>query len=734
MIEWPHLVPVTNSQAREGLHILPAAGWCVVKRSSGSSGVIDELDKLSALQLTEWSSALKTVMGSDVEKNLTPASKSFKNAYITPARLSENQAHLLKSARSNNLTVCHGPPGTGKSFTIANMAIDHILRGESVLIVSKKDHAVDVIYDIITNLLGSGESMVRAGRKQYLRDLKNYLAKVLSTRSEEEVESDEYLTSTFKKLLDDIDRIERKLNEAINDSLNRSSIVAIPVLKWYQKLLKSFYKYRARRRPLLLEYTDLIDQKKLEKEVLVKQLISKRTEIRVDQATKEYRKDIKGLLAGLRKRKSSDQVKTFAEVDFSAVLKIFPIWLTSLSDIHRVIPFKKEMFDVVIIDEASQCDIASALPAIERAKRVVVAGDEKQLRHISFLSKNSMLKLAEDLKLSEDTQTSYDYRSVSLMDLAIENTKEGNQVATLNEHFRSVKSIISFSNQQFYNGGLRVMRERKWEEKSTSEVELYHCDGARNSAGVNTKEAEAIITKLDKLVKEGFRDPRKILSIGILSPFRSQVDELTKRVQEYAQISGYINRLTMHDVKVGTAHSFQGEERDIMLISLALSSSDNAGVRRFLEQEDVFNVSITRSKEQQVIFHSIRPTELPASSLLAKYLDSISNVEIADVYQGSESSLGDKFAENFTELCAQHGIKSSLYQSVASIAVDVLLEKNGKYLGVDLIGYPGHTRNAIGIINQQILDRVSLKLVPVGFVEWQVRSEEIIVKLLGLLK
>ena len=238
MIEWPHLVPVTNSQTREGLHILPAAGWCVVKRSSGSSGVIDELDKLSALQLTEWSSALKTVMGSDVEKNLTPASKLFKNAYITPARLSENQAHLLKSARSNNLTVCHGPPGTGKSFTIANMAIDHILRGESVLIVSKKDHAVDVIYDIITNLLGSGESMVRAGRKQYLRDLKNYLAKVLSTRSEEEVESDEYLTSTFKKLLDDIDRIERKLNEAINDSLNRSSIVATPVLKWYQKLLK----------------------------------------------------------------------------------------------------------------------------------------------------------------------------------------------------------------------------------------------------------------------------------------------------------------------------------------------------------------------------------------------------------------------------------------------------------------------------------------------------------------
>ena len=66
---------------------------------------------------------------------------------------------------------------------------------------------------------------------------------------------------------------------------------------------------------------------------------------------------------------------------------------------------------------------------------------------------------------------------------------------------------------------------------------------------------------------------------------------------------------------------------NVMLISFALGKSDNVGARRFLEQEDVFNVSITRAKEQQIVFHSVESSELPGSSLLAKYFDSVMNIE-----------------------------------------------------------------------------------------------------------
>jgi len=730
MLEWPHLVQVTSSQASEGLHFVPAAGWCVVKRSRGSSGVIDELGDLAELDVTEWSSALQTLLTGGVEAPI----QSGRSSYITPAVLSENQAHLLKSARQHNLTICHGPPGTGKSFTIANIAIDHILRGHSVLIVSKKDHAVDVIYDIIAELLDSDESIVRAGRSHYLRNLKGHLSSVLSSRVDEDLEDDKKLTRKFRALLKLIYNLEKDFNDECEASLSRGAIVADPNIKWYKRPLYSWYRYKASRRPLLLDYTSQIDRKKSEKEILVRELISKRTEIRINKATKEYRKEIKGLLKAIRKTKSSDQMKAFKQINFAAVLKIFPIWLTSLSDVHRVLPFRKELFDVVIIDEASQCDMASVLPAIERAKRVVVAGDAKQLRHISFVSRNRMQKLAQDLNIDKVIQEKYDYRSISLMDLAIENTEHGQQVATLNEHFRSVDSIISFSNKHFYNEELRVMRERRWEAKSNSEVELYYCQGKRSSTGVNTQEIEALIETLDKMMKCEIKSSGPLSSIGILSPFRSQVDAITKRVQQYAQMSGYVHRLTKHQLKVGTAHSFQGEERDIMLISFALSATDNAGVRRFLEQEDVFNVSITRAKERQIIFHSVLSKDLPMDSLLAKYLNSVTDTSNRDAYKGSESSLGDKFAESFTAACSRYGIETSLYQSIASIPVDILLEKDGLYLGVDLIGYPGYTKSSVGIVNHQILDRVGLKLVPVGFVEWNVRPDEIMTKLVELFR
>ena len=530
MIKWPHLTAVTSSKVDDKLRLLPSAGWCVVKRSRGSSGVIDELDKLGNLTASEWSQALQSILMGSGEVEARSELGSKYDSYISPARLSENQEHLLKSSREHSLTICHGPPGTGKSFTIANMAIDHLTRGDSILIVSKKDHAVDVIYDIIAELLGSADSMVRVGRKHYLKEFKARIAKVLSSRSKVKLESDGSLTKVFEAVLKQIQNLEEEFLDISDVSLSRGSLVANTTLKWYQKPLKHWYKYKANRRPLLLDYVDLIEQKKSEKDALVKDLIAKRTELRIYEAITGSRDDMKGLLKGLRKTKSSDQMKVFSEVDFSAVLKIFPIWITSLSDIHRVLPFGKEMFDIVILDEASQCDIASALPAIQRAKRAVVAGDTKQLRHVSFISKNSMSKLASDLKINEIAQEAFNYRSVSLMDLAIENTQHGRQVATLNEHFRSVKPIISFSNNHFYNNELRVMRERKWDRICSSRVELSYCGGERCNSGINKEEVDAVIERLDQFIKNDLKNEYSVTSIGILSPFRSQVDAITKRV------------------------------------------------------------------------------------------------------------------------------------------------------------------------------------------------------------
>lgn len=729
LIDWPQVTGSSGLKAVDdgGFKLIPTAGWGVVRRSRGSSGVVEELENLGELNQTEWSSALGALFDGGKMTTL-----KYKPA-LAPVLLSENQEHLLKSARSNDLTVCHGPPGTGKSFTLAAIAIDHIARGQTVLVVSKKDHAADVLYDKIRELLDSKVAIVRAGRSDFLRNLKDRVSMLLANKHKAVAEGKYVLHEVGLRILDVLSNImdeNDQLSDEYEKSISRGEVSSKPNPRWYERIRKIWYEREVRNRPLLLNLASHLDKLHQIKEATIRELIRAQQTYQVNIVMTDVsgRGDMKKLLTGLKKRKSSEQLKSFSSANFDSILKVFPVWITSLSDLHRVLPPKREMFDVVIIDEASQCDIASALPAIQRAKRVVIAGDAKQLRHVAFIANSSMNKFARDLNLTESVREKHNYRNVSLMDLAIENTNNASQVALLNEHFRSLKPIIAFSNSEFYQDQLLLMRDRPWEDTSCLPLSFKYCNGERGEDGVNELEVRAVLEDLKWIMESEELEKNKIeplKTIGILSPFRAQVDALTEAVNEFAQKNAYTYRLNKHQLRIGTAHSFQGEERDLMLISMALGKSDNAGARRFLEQEDVFNVSITRAKHRQIIYHSVQPQDLPVTSLLGKYI-SLSGKVVSFRNRGFQNQEMDDFAKQFCEACSLRKIDCSINESVASIPVDILLKKDGRYLGVDLVGYPGYTQSAVGINRHQILERAGMKLVPVGYIEWQVRGDNVL--------
>ena len=92
----------------------------------------------------------------------------------------------------------------------------------------------------------------------------------------------------------------------------------------------------------------------------------------------------------------------------------------------------------------------------------------------------------------------------------------------------------------------------------------------------------------------------------------------------------------------------------------------------------------------------------------------------------SNKSAIDEFATQLSQACEMRGITCRTNKSVAFIPIDILLEKNGKYLGVDLVGYPGFMQDSVGINRHQILERAGMKLVPVGYVKWQVQKVNIL--------
>jgi len=259
---------------------------------------------------------------------------------------------------------------------------------------------------------------------------------------------------------------------------------------------------------------------------------------------------------------------------------------------------EKELFDLVIIDEASQCDIASAMSALQRARRAVITGEPKQLRHVSFLPVARQKEFGERHGLNEEALSRFDFRNVSLVDLASDMIEDQDAVVFLNEHFRSRPEIIGFSNREFYADRLAIMTGHREVDRHGGEANTrFQVEGQRSESGVNEIEIDSILEQLDDLTGDG----KPMLSIGILSPFCAQVDAVMKRLKASPRLNEWISRNVL---LVGTAHSFQGEERDVMFLSLALDDQSPSASFRFMEKEDVFNVAITRARIENRIFCS----------------------------------------------------------------------------------------------------------------------------------
>ncbi len=274
-----------------------------------------------------------------------------------------------------------------------------------------------------------------------------------------------------------------------------------------------------------------------------------------------------------------------------------PCWaVTSLSAKGRV-PFQPGMFDLVVIDEASQCDIASVLPMLYRAKRAVIIGDPKQLSHISTISKAQDLSLLQ--KYSVNMGWSYSANSLYAIASSI---SEPSQIIQLRDHHRSYGDIIEFSNAEFYDGKLRVATNYD-KLKRPQNVEL----GIRwvNIAGRTVRPAsggaynESEVSVIVEEIKHLVLDNGYIGSIGVVTPFRAQAEKIRKAVDAEPELK---NALVKNDFLVDTVHKFQGDERDLILFSPVISHGTSQGALSFLKNTgNLFNVAITRARAVLVV-------------------------------------------------------------------------------------------------------------------------------------
>lgn len=722
LLNFPNLVntgEIKKALRRKTPTLLPASMLVFVERSTSSRGVLHELEEI--IESNKLSAPLSELL-SPSENTISSAKfrQPLKYDYL-PGLLSTPQKKIISIAANASLGCASGPPGTGKSYTIAAIAAEHMARGESVLIVANNDAALDVIADKLDDNFGLSDVSIRAGQKEFLKKLKSYIADLLAGYFSEELNKEpEVCESELKILNTSLSKLERRFVKFCQRAIVRGQRLKGLEQKdsqWMKRLYLALASSGIRKLAKQWASLNEINDKHIEREELASGYLSALKTRNLKTLVEKERKSLQAFNKAIRSRTSKRQFELFDDIEYLALLSAFPVWLVSLNTLYRVLPLKAEMFDLVIIDEATQCNISSCLPALYRAKRAMVVGDTKQLRHYSFLAKSKEAQLTTKNDLTPETEGVVSYRDNSILDLTLNALTSHQQLAFLDEHFRSKPELIHFSNESFYQSKLKIMQHRPC--TSSGHLHLRRVEGTRDKSGVNHIESTHVIEAIRHQINE---DTQAGIShsIGIISPFRHQAEHIAKEIETSFSEAEIIK----HKIRVATPYGFQGEERDIMLISFSVDNESNRAAV-YLNKADVFNVTITRARQKQILFLSIDEMQLPEHNLLRRYLGSISDFEA----KHSIASELDEFQQYVISELNRLEISTWPGYTIAGTEVDILCRYNNQYLAIDLIGYPGPWADFFELNTYKLFKRVGVEVLPISYGLWVVDKEACVAKI-----
>lgn len=265
-----------------------------------------------------------------------------------------------------------------------------------------------------------------------------------------------------------------------------------------------------------------------------------------------------------------------------------PCWIMPTWRIAQCLPAEVGSFDLVVLDEASQSDV-TALSALLRGKHVLVVGDQKQVSPTAaFISEAVIRDLKRSLLASRHPYVEQLLPGRSIFDLA--QTCYADARVALSQHFRCVPGCIAFSNEQFYHGRLQPRRLPPQSERlEPCTIDVLVRNG-KKTGKTNPIEAQALVDYLQTELSEGTELSWRGSTVGIVSLMGTeQTRVLRRKVLESLTDA----QLARHRIVVGDPSSFQGDERDVILLSMVASKGASpAQVGRMYEQR--FNVALSR--------------------------------------------------------------------------------------------------------------------------------------------
>ena len=264
----------------------------------------------------------------------------------------------------------------------------------------------------------------------------------------------------------------------------------------------------------------------------------------------------------------------FPRTQFDKLKTAFPCIISSVRDFAEYINLQKDLFDLIIVDEASQVSIAQAFPAIIRAKKVLVLGDRKQYSNLQSSQATTLINNSYMNNIKRQFKKNISSESDKLIRLQNFNVRTSildffenisNLSVRLRKHFRGYPEHIEYCSKTFYNSDLQAIRLRTKPISEIIKFDILNYDAKEEQGNINFKEAELIIKNLEKLKKENSK-----YTVAIVTPFTDQQRYLTTKITKHPDRDYFFENLRLI---IKTFDTIQGEEREIVFYSMVDSKN-----------------------------------------------------------------------------------------------------------------------------------------------------------------
>ena len=432
------------------------------------------------------------------------------------------------------------------------------------------------------------------------------------------------------------------------------------------------------------------------------------------------------LIHELKKQRRHIPTRLLITQAFESLSRLMPCWMMSPASAAELLPKRPDLFDVLIIDEASQMKPEQAFSLIARSKQLIIVGDRNQLPPTNFFQKTNEID-DDDLDIEiEDNE--------SILELADKVLAKNG--CSLGWHYRSKhQSLIRFSNYHFYDNSLTVFASNK----VGSAVSLVQVDSPLYSAGVNLPEVEQTIAALRRQVEE---DPTKSILVATMN--QAQTSELKLELDRGIQNDSLLERFaslhqsTLNELVVKNLENVQGDERDVVIISTVYGpGADGRVMQNFGPINKAsgwrrLNVLLTRAKHRVIIVTSLTPADITISSnssrgvrALREYIEYAQSGNLTDDLRRSSGSIESPFEESVRNALVGLGHKVDLQVGGASYRIDMAIidpRDSSRYLlAIECDGASYHSSfsaRSRDRLRQQVLEGLGWEIYRVWSTDW----------------